>query len=220
MTNDPAVAPLSADLSTSAVDWRLFPLVFERHPLAMLIIDPASGVIIDANPAAAQFYGYTLSDMRGMRLNVLNHLTSDELAERLASASRQKQVVFLLPHYLASGETRLVESHVAAIDLDGQLRLFNIIRDVTVEQQVEDVLHQGEQRFRALVQASPDAITVADLEGKTTFAGIIFNGVFDKFPGLRVAPAGPRSVDRAGAAGRAQKDTRSASRLPTYVWKP
>ena len=64
----------------------------------------------------------------------------------------------------------------AAVAHDGfhlaRQQLFDIIRDVTVEQQVEDVLHQSEQRFRALVEASPDAITVADLEGKTTFANM------------------------------------------------
>ena len=41
-----------------------FRSMFERHDAAMLLVDPEPGAIVDANPAAAAFYGYSGEDLR------------------------------------------------------------------------------------------------------------------------------------------------------------
>jgi len=40
--------------------------VFEQHNSIMLLIDPASGAIVDANKAASRFYGYSPEHLRNL----------------------------------------------------------------------------------------------------------------------------------------------------------
>lgn len=170
MTNESASDALTSDKTAWPLGPRAFSIAFEHHPLAMLIVDPLTSSIVDANPAAAQFYGYTLSELRGMPMQALNWLSADEVAERMAKANREARTIVLLPHHLASGEVRLVEVDIVPIEVDGRPLLFSITKDVTSQHEADDVLRQSEQRFRALVEASPDAITVTDLSGRITFA--------------------------------------------------
>ena len=58
-----------ADLRESEERFRQ---MFERHSAVMLLIEPQSGLIVDANPAAAQFYGYPLMHLRGMEIGCIN----------------------------------------------------------------------------------------------------------------------------------------------------
>ncbi|RPJ37248.1 MAG: PAS domain S-box protein, partial [Planctomycetaceae bacterium] len=45
--------------------------MFERNHAVKLLIDPNSGAIVDANPAAAEFYGYSLEELRHLRITDL-----------------------------------------------------------------------------------------------------------------------------------------------------
>ena len=60
--------------------------MFERHSAVMLLIEPHSGMIVDANPAAAEFYGYPLMYLRGKEIGDINlqfpeNLISSEMQE-------------------------------------------------------------------------------------------------------------------------------------------
>ena len=51
-----------------------FRSMFERHNAAMLLLEPESGALVDANPAAAAFYGHSREYLRTMNLADLNTL--------------------------------------------------------------------------------------------------------------------------------------------------
>ncbi len=64
-------------------DEQCFRTLFERHDAVMLLIEPNSGAIIDANAAAAKYYGYSRDTLRRMRIQEINYLPPKEvLAER------------------------------------------------------------------------------------------------------------------------------------------
>jgi len=48
--------------------------LFANHHTAMLLIDPRDGAIVDANPAACDFYGYDLAALRALAITDLNVL--------------------------------------------------------------------------------------------------------------------------------------------------
>src|SRR5687768_9966475 len=46
--------------------------LFDDYPMPKLLIDPADGAIIQANQAASDFYGYSLDELRSLRIRDLN----------------------------------------------------------------------------------------------------------------------------------------------------
>ncbi|WP_070989650.1 putative bifunctional diguanylate cyclase/phosphodiesterase [Halofilum ochraceum] len=105
--------------------------IFERHALVMLLIDPASGQLLDANDAAAAFYGYPRSVLRSMNIDRINTLTSHEIRAEMARARRRDVATFQFRHRLANGEERSVEVCSAPVELDGREVLHSVIRDTS-----------------------------------------------------------------------------------------
>jgi len=60
---------------------RRFRALFEKNASAMLLIDPLSGEILDANPSAIAYYGYPSSRLVGMNISEINTLSPDRVAE-------------------------------------------------------------------------------------------------------------------------------------------
>ena len=60
--------------------------------------------------------------------------------------------------------TRAFRKDDATID-----HIVTLIEDITARKQAEDALHESEEKYRTLVEASPDAVIMADLEGHITF---------------------------------------------------
>lgn len=127
-----------------------FRSMFERHAAVMLLLDPDRGSIIEANPAAAAFYGYSQAALRRMNISDLNILPRATVARRRREAVREKTKFFTSPHRLASGEIRTVEVHSSPIEVKGKTLLFSIIQDITdrklLEKEVLDVSERERQR--------------------------------------------------------------------------
>ena len=58
-----------------------FAVVFEHHQAVALLLDPDTGAIVDANPAAATFYGHDLERLRSMTLADIEQTSADEVRE-------------------------------------------------------------------------------------------------------------------------------------------
>jgi PAS domain S-box-containing protein len=119
-----------------------FRSLFERHASVMLLIDPVTDAIIDANGAAEGFYGYTREQLRMMAITDLNQLSPQRTHEEMNRALRGENGHFVFPHRLANGQIRSVEVHSSPIAYDGKQLLFSIIHDVTARQQLEARLRQ------------------------------------------------------------------------------
>ena len=108
-----------------------FRAMFEGHQAIMLMIEPESGNIVDANPGAAQFYGYSREVLRQMSINAINRLPPDQVALARRKAMTRQSTHFIFSHKIASGEVRTVEVHSTPINIHNQLLLFSIIYDIT-----------------------------------------------------------------------------------------
>jgi PAS domain S-box-containing protein len=111
---------------------RRFKAMFANHDAVMLLVDPESGTIVDANAAASRFYGYDLEKLRGMNIGEINVLPAAEIARRRKAAAKGDQNYFVFPHRLADGTVRKVDVHSSPIEDQGRTLLFSIIRDVTL----------------------------------------------------------------------------------------
>ncbi len=135
--------------------------MFEGHASAMLLVDPATGAIKNANAAASRFYGYTIEHLCSMNLSEINTLGPHEIALATKQAIRGDLNHFVFPHRLASGEVRTVEIHSSPIEVDGRTQLFSIVHDITDRQIAEARL----QLHDAALNAAANAIVITDKDG-------------------------------------------------------
>ncbi|HXP63820.1 MAG TPA: PAS domain S-box protein, partial [Dongiaceae bacterium] len=148
-----------------------FRSMFERHTAAMLLREPDSGALVDANPAAAAFYGYSREHLRTMNLADLNTLPRKTIdAYRRRALGHHAPLVF--PHRLASGQIRTVEVYSSPVTVQGRKLLFSIIHDITerklLEKQVLEISEQERARVgRDLHDSLGGKLSGAALIGKT-----------------------------------------------------
>ena len=108
-----------------------FKNMFERHSAIMLLVEPVSGSIIDANDSAARFYGYNKSKLCSMNIHEINTLPIEQVRIAREKALNEEQNCINFPHKLASGEERTVEVHSSPINFQEKQILFSIIHDIT-----------------------------------------------------------------------------------------
>ena len=131
----------------------------------MLLIDPEEGVIVDANPAAARFYGWSRRQLRGMQISRINTLSPEEIRREMRAARERKREVFQFRHRRADGSVRDVEVYSGPVRTSRRVFLFSIIHDVTDRKRAEEALRRSEKRYRTLFEQSADGIYVHGLDG-------------------------------------------------------
>ena len=146
-----------------------FRMMFERHNAVMLLIEPVTGRIVDANKAAERFYGYTASQLLSMSVQDINALPPDKVATQRNLALEAQCKSFIFPHRLANGEVRTVEVHSSPIEQNGTNFLFSIVNDITDRKHAEDALLASEQKYRLLSENTSDLIWQLDLDLRFTY---------------------------------------------------
>ncbi|MCH8900940.1 MAG: PAS domain S-box protein, partial [Chloroflexi bacterium] len=160
--------------------------LFDHSPDAVYIHD-LEGNFLDANDAALRLLGYTRDEIRELSfadlLDVPQFPTAlAVLQEIMESGYQAKPTVFKLKR---KDETLVeVETVAAIITSEGQpVAIQGIARDITerrqaekalrkahdaLERRAEETLQKSEGRYHALLQAAPDAIVVANGDGRIT----------------------------------------------------
>jgi len=108
-----------------------FRKLFENHSAVHLLIDPQDGRIENANQAAADFYGWTIDELKAMRIHQINILPSNEIEEIINIAKTKGNFFFEFQHRLSNGLVRNVEVFSSRVNLFGKDYLHSIVHDVT-----------------------------------------------------------------------------------------
>ncbi len=143
-----------------------FRLMFQKHNAVMLLIDPDTGEIVDANAAAERFYGYSSEQLKRMRIQDINTLSAEEVRSIRLQALHEDCNYFTFPHRLSNGEIRAVEVHTSPIQTEERVLLFSIIHDITERKQAEERLRESEASYRNLFNSITDAICIQDEKGR------------------------------------------------------
>jgi diguanylate cyclase (GGDEF)-like protein/PAS domain S-box-containing protein/putative nucleotidyltransferase with HDIG domain len=112
--------------------------MFNEHDAVMLLIRPETGQIIDANPAAVSFYGYTKEELLSLRIDDINMVKKDDEKEHRFQTDIKKQKYYSFPHRLKNGERRIVDVYSCPITYNNEKVLFSIIFDVTEREEAFD----------------------------------------------------------------------------------
>lgn len=112
--------------------------LFQNNHAVMLLMDPADGSIVDANPAAVRYYGWSREQLLAKRIDEINTLSPQEIKAAMESAGAARQNNFEFKHRRADGTVRDVEVLAGAIQVGGRERLYSIVHDITERKLAEE----------------------------------------------------------------------------------
>ncbi|NTW53259.1 MAG: PAS domain S-box protein [Chlorobaculum sp.] len=131
-----------------------FKRLFDGHSVIMLVIDARTKAIIDANHAASSFYGWSLEELRSMRLDQLAAISPQSLEEEITLIKKFKQKIVSVRHKRADGSVRDVEASTTLIEINGDEVFYCIINDVTERLRVEKELRISKSQLDFALEKS------------------------------------------------------------------
>jgi PAS domain S-box-containing protein len=140
--------------------------LFEQS-MDVIYITTREGAFVDINPQAEELLGYTREELLGMDVREIYADPADR--DRFKTEVEQKGSV-------RDYEVRFKKKNGEVIDClltatvrraeDGRILGYQgIVRDITLQKQAEQALKESEERYRVLVDTSPDAISMVGLDG-------------------------------------------------------
>ena len=165
---------------------------FDNNHTVMLLVDPENTDIVDANPAAVSFYGWSKQELTDKKITDINTLSNEQVFKEMKRAKTRQRQHFFFSHCLASGEIRDVEVYSGPIKARGRELLCSIIHDITSRKRAEAALQESENRFRilykeskqrellyeSLLKSTPDAVAIYNLNGEATYINPTFTQIF------------------------------------------
>ena len=175
-----------------------FRSMFERHSAVQLIIDHETARIIDANHAAAKFYGWPVEELRRMSMRDINILSVEQAKQEIEKQRLSGQVPLLFKHRRADGSVCDVEILRQIININGQDLSYAIINDVTERKQAEIAL----KKMSVAVEQSPTVVVMTDPDGNieyvnpqfTEYTGYTFEEAKGQNPRILQSGLMPKSL--------------------------
>ncbi len=154
-----AKCKLAESLATEgAFDW--YTALFRDAPVPVLLIDAATASIRDANPVAAEFYGYSVETLRGMTLADLDVRDGETVRAELANVTDCQGACFDVTHCRAEGDRREVRLQVSCIRSEKASIVYAAVHDMT-----DEIRMQRERRFlAAIIEETQDMAAIRDLD--------------------------------------------------------
>lgn len=146
---------------------QLFQAMFKESLVIKLIVDPENLAVIDANPAAADFFGYSRQQLKNMKINKINISPIEHIHAALLETINERRSFFEVRHRLASGEIRDTEVYASPLEIEGKILIHAIIHDITDRKKALDDLHQSSTQFLSAFDHAPIGMILVGLDGST-----------------------------------------------------
>ncbi|MFZ5450183.1 MAG: PAS domain S-box protein [Thermodesulfobacteriota bacterium] len=140
--------------------------LFANTHAVMLLIDPETGAIVDANPAACSYYGYTQEELTSLFIMDINTLPPKEVFGEMRQACENQRQHFFFRHRLATGEVRDVEVFSGPVNFGGRIFLYSIVHDISARKAAEEALRESEARLQTVFENLNEGLVFADLDGR------------------------------------------------------
>jgi PAS domain S-box-containing protein/putative nucleotidyltransferase with HDIG domain len=166
-----------------------FQVIFDNSPDGMVIIDPTENaegpwLIEDCNKSFCETNGYERSELIGKNIRVVFNETATEIElpnkshEKIRGGAgngktrrreyyrrlKQGPIRIEETHKRKDGSTFRIQSSLCLVTLGGQKRVLAVDRDITEDEQAEEMLRASEARYHRLFEAARDGILILDAE--------------------------------------------------------
>ena len=194
---DGTVLPVEADIDRANGGTHLVALVsqapaqeltaismFRDAHSPMLVLEPGSWNVLDANPAAERFYGWSLAEFRsrGLRAWDVSDSSRARVSAALAAAAAGTVQVLEGAHHTAAGERRDVEVHCGPVSVGGRPCVYAIVHDRTELHRARAQQQEAEETLHAVVEQSIAGIYIVE-DGRFRYANRRMAEMFGYAPG-------------------------------------
>ena len=142
--------------------------LFANNCMPMMILDPATGSIVDANILALDFYGWDKATFTSMNIMDINTLTPEQIHQEMAQAASAKRSFFEFKHRLASGELCDVEVFSRPVTFDGKNYLMSAVHDVSQRQALQAQMRSAQALTQSFIDHLPGLAFVKDSDLRLT----------------------------------------------------
>ena len=141
--------------------------IFNTSPDATLITRLNDGLFIDVNDGFSIMTGYAHSEVIGisyLKLNIWNNTEERQIfLTELNEKGFCKSMEFVFQRKDGSQFVGMISSRLIIIyDVP---HIISVIHDITERKKSEEALIESEEKYRSILNASPDDITITDLAG-------------------------------------------------------
>lgn len=132
--------------------------------------------IVFANKALAKISGFTVKELLSLTPEKMKAFVHPEDQKFVWERLKYRQIEKSFPpHYECrairkDGSAMWMEIFASQIIFNGKPAIQGAIIDITERKQAEEALRESEEKYKTLVETSPDAVTATDLQGKITYA--------------------------------------------------
>ena len=126
--------------------------MFENNFAVMLIADPLSGVIIDVNPAAMVYYGFSRELFIGKNMSEISIYDEKTPGQSLKMVLSGNKTHFVSKHILQNGMERDVEIFCSPLTYMGKNLVHCIIQDITEKNKAVEALQASLSQKKELIR--------------------------------------------------------------------
>jgi two-component system, NtrC family, sensor kinase len=149
---------------------KLFRALIDHSSDSIIVIDPASMHLIDANETALRVFGYTREEMLSISIFDLSPSTTPEMQSDISDdLLKHGSAILKRQQRRKDGSTYPSEVSINLVHLDRDYVVASI-RDLSRRAAAEAALQRSEERFRLVLENVSDQLTILDPSGRCEFA--------------------------------------------------
>lgn len=140
-----AIAEKEKIANTLLESERKFRSIFYNHSAVKMIVDPENGNIVEANKAAAEFYGWSIGELESMNIMQLKNSPPDQVLESMSKVMSGDKANCFFQHKQAGGSTADVELFCSKVQFNNKDYLHVIVHDITEQNRLKEQLRQSQK---------------------------------------------------------------------------